>query len=975
MGIRQRFLCMLVLLSSAWVAPAGAQEATTGHLRHTVLIDEFVNDEQQDSSAAESKLMEDLLAQGVIFIDEAQARKIRSVTDAGTLLDGKISEVITSLDADIIIAGKSKINMVAGRKVGNTTLTRCDTDLQLKIISVDTGEVIGAFTVRGEALGLNGRQAAQDSAHKAAAAAAPKVMDAVTAKASGPSRIEVLITGTTNVTATERVRAALAEVPGVASVKVLQAGRAMTKMAAQVAGVDARALALKLQEVPDVGLEVWGYTNSAVKAEYSHAAALDMPLVTLPFVDKDNNKAYRWVAASLADVFAIELANCEFLDSLEGSSSSKAKTDAASLRAMAKKMDLDPGKTLVVTGSYSYAQDKVRFEARIISANSGKVVLTGQDACKPEELSECAIKVAGEMADKLLDTIVKKRQLFGKALSKKQVKMAAASSAAPGKPLTVVSAKLDNLFPSRLGSYSDQPVGTVTLGNQGDEPIEGLVVSAQLLGFMKAPLDHQFGMVPAGENVEVPLKVVLDRDALAGLDENRPAMMTVKYSYKVGNFQLEQTSSHSVMVYDRNSITWADPGSVATFVNPASSQLKQLLSATTGGEAEAELRRHPLYRPVQLHRLISELKIEYRADAVNPYGKESLDYVQYPEETVAARAGDCDDLAVLYASLLEGAGVPAAILLTPGHVLVAVDTGLPAQLAQRITAEPKHVLLRNGTVWVPVETTLVGSTFADAWQRGAEELASWESAADKVTVVGIREAWPSNPPVSLANLDKDELVGVEGIELGPGLATELGELDKVRAEAVQALLAKLEAQRGQPGASADLANRMGVILAIEGNLERASSLFAEAARNKPNSTAYNNLGNVAVVQNNLAEGLKSYGKALELDPENVDVHLNSAILNFMEENYDEALEHFIECIELGAEDRVATLGSLGIGPGGGGSKGASADKQAGRGLAELARDAFGRSKKKLPESMSKEGGTKASDAAGKVELHQYLYWL
>ena len=956
-------LCAVPLAGSAGERP-------TGELRHAALLEESLDGEKQPSSAAEAALVEALLAQGVVFVDESQARKIRSVTDVGSLMEGGISEVITSLDADIIIAGECRVNSIGSRKVGTTTLTRCDADLEVRVIAVDTGEILAAHTVRAEALGLNARQAARDSARKAAVEAAGKIVESVARKATSPSRIEISVTGTANVAVTERIRSALEGVPGVASVKVLQAGRAMTKMVAEVAGTDARTLALELQALPDVGLEVWGYTERAIKAEFSPAAALDMPLVTLPFEDKTGDKAYAWMAPTLADVFSIELANCEFLDPVEGTASAPSKLTASSLRSYAKKLDLDPGKTLVATGSYSAEQGAIRFEVRIIAANSGKVVLSAQDSCRPEGLSDCAIKAAAGLGDRLLPEILKKRKLFGRSLSKKQVKLAAGATAAPGKPLQVVEAVLSNIFPSRVARYDDHPVGTLKVANRGEEAIEDLVVSARLLGFMPAPLDHRHGALAPGASAEIPVKLVLDKGALTGLDENRPAMMTVKYSYRVGDFHLEQVSSHSVMVYDRNSITWTEPGSAAGFVTPGAEPLGLFVRSATQAGLDENVAAHPLFQAVKLHYMLGKHGVKYQADAANPYGKQVLDYVQYALETLSTRTGDCDDLAVLYSSLLESVGVRTALVLTPGHVFCAVDTGVPAQLAQRISPDPDRVMLRGGTAWIPVETTMVGAEFEEAWGKAAAELHSWKGQEGKVTVVEVREAWKEYPPANLA-------AGVPGafepVAVADEIKLRLTRLEEQRVAAVAALVKELEEGIAKEGLTPQLANRLGVLKAKEGRLEEARALFEEAANRHASPEAWNNLGNIKVAAGKLDSGLECYGEALKTAPDNVEVLLNAGILSFMKEQYDEALDFFVQCIELGAEDRVAMLANLGVGPGG--AKGASADKQAGRGLAELAREAFKRTNKAAPESMGANEGRRAGKADSETPLCQFLFWL
>ncbi len=111
----------------------------------------------------------------------------------------------------------------------------------------------------------------------------------------------------------------------------------------------------------------------------------------------------------------------------------------------------------------------------------------------------------------------------------------------------------------------------------------------------------------------------------------------------------------------------------------------------------------------------------------------SIDRVQYPEETLKLHTGDCDDLAVLYASLLGSIGIDVAFVdvkamrkSDESHVYILFDSGIEVKFANLLTEnEKKYVVLKNKhgveTVWIPIETTLVRDGFEKAWETGADE--------------------------------------------------------------------------------------------------------------------------------------------------------------------------------------------------------------------------------------------------------------
>ena len=124
--------------------------------------------------------------------------------------------------------------------------------------------------------------------------------------------------------------------------------------------------------------------------------------------------------------------------------------------------------------------------------------------------------------------------------------------------------------------------------------------------------------------------------------------------------------------------------------------------------------------------------------------------MQFPEQTLDTKAGDCDDLAVLYVALSEAMGHRAVLVTTPGHIFAAVATGLPVQSASTLSFDAGALMHYEGALWVPIETTLVKKDLSAAWKAGAKELARWHNDQDKVRVIDIRRAWASYPPVDLS---------------------------------------------------------------------------------------------------------------------------------------------------------------------------------------------------------------------------------
>lgn len=129
----------------------------------------------------------------------------------------------------------------------------------------------------------------------------------------------------------------------------------------------------------------------------------------------------------------------------------------------------------------------------------------------------------------------------------------------------------------------------------------------------------------------------------------------------------------------------------------------------------------------------------------------SEEYVQFPNETLKLKGGDCDDLSVSYSSFLESVGIQTALVdykLDDGirHVNVMLNTELNPDQAKLITQnENKYFVRKNVTgidqVWIPIEVTSL-TDFETAWNLGAEKffneaVNNYELAKGKVEIVDI----------------------------------------------------------------------------------------------------------------------------------------------------------------------------------------------------------------------------------------------
>lgn len=111
----------------------------------------------------------------------------------------------------------------------------------------------------------------------------------------------------------------------------------------------------------------------------------------------------------------------------------------------------------------------------------------------------------------------------------------------------------------------------------------------------------------------------------------------------------------------------------------------------------------------------------------------STDRVQFPNETIQLKGGDCDDLSVCFSSLLESIGIETAFVDYQAeknlrHVNLLINTKLNPEKASFITKNDKKFFVRKNVVgeeevWIPIETTSL-TDFDKAWEIAADKFYS-----------------------------------------------------------------------------------------------------------------------------------------------------------------------------------------------------------------------------------------------------------
>lgn len=436
-----------------------------------------------------------------------------------------------------------------------------------------------------------------------------------------------------------------------------------------------------------------------------------------------------------------------------------------------------------------------------------------------------------------------------------------------------LQSELRDVFPLFYSWYDKNPFGKAIISNDEDLPIEKVKILFYAKQYMDSPrLCAEFASIPAGQARDVPVYGLFN-DAIFRVTEGTKAAGEFQIEYFYLGKEKTKTVPVTLNVQNRNAMTWDDDRKAAAFItakDPAVLGFAKGIAGMVRGETATTSVSMEFRISMAIFQSLKLYGLGYAVDPVTPYlqlsGDESaVDFLQFPSQTLVYRAGDCDDISVLYAALLESVGIEAALVTTPGHIFVAFNSGLSEIAARRIFGADNEYILEDGKIWIPVEITLVSQGFNKAWSTGGLEWGE-SASANTASFYPVRAAWELYEPVGFA--EGGTLIAVpDQTKIRDSF---LSELDKFSRSQITAKAAPLLAQI-KSGKDVDKAmNRLGILYAQFGLMSEAREQFRAAIAKSNMVEAMVNLGNVEYLSGKLDAARVQYEKALKADGTNVN---------------------------------------------------------------------------------------------------------
>lgn len=456
------------------------------------------------------------------------------------------------------------------------------------------------------------------------------------------------------------------------------------------------------------------------------------------------------------------------------------------------------------------------------------------------------------------------------------------------------------IFPVLYKYYDTVPIGSVVVSNNGEMTLDEVEVRLNMTTYIDNPkLSERITSLAPGESVTVPI-FALFNEQVREITEGEKVAAIVSADFRVEEIEASDQETFTVEFYDRNAVRWDDDRKVAAFVTTRDAELQPFARQLA---ALARQNRRPgvsanLQSAMFMYAGMVEQGLAYVIDPSSAYEELSqnpfaVDFVQFPRQTLAYKAGDCDDLSVCFSALMESVGVETAFITTPGHIFVAFRADLRESDLQRIYTRPQDFIVReDGSVWVPIEITVLDRGFNQAWEIGARQ---WReaSAAGAARFYPTNEAWSVYQPVAYTG--NEELSSLDGEAIASGVAQSL-ELFVQREVAPRELdlLSRLDQRPGDPR----LLNRLGALYARYGLIDKAEQAFIDATEQRNYTPSLVNLGNIAMLQERLLDAQRYYERALDADPGNVYALLGVARASHGLENYGTSSRYYEQLAEI-----------------------------------------------------------------------------
>lgn len=301
---------------------------------------------------------------------------------------------------------------------------------------------------------------------------------------------------------------------------------------------------------------------------------------------------------------------------------------------------------------------------------------------------------------------------------------------------------VSDIYPTYYQFYNTYPLALVSIKNVAGYPIE-INIRSNIRQFSERAKDSGYLRIERGKTKDIPVTVIFGKRLLE-TNRREPAVLDMEIEARAGRTMKKEISAQ-IMIHSRNA--WnGEMDKLVFFVTPDHEDILKLSREIMSEKKIEDNNGSENFQKAQV--IFDELKnmgIHYHRDPNIVFYKD--DRVQFASETLNLGNGDCDDLVVLFSSLLESLGINTAFVEVKdpqkeiAHLYLIFDSGLLPDQGYLISSNEKRFVIRESSknqnmIWIPVETTLIEQGFEEAWEAGAMSFLQEGTIRN-----GIEEGW------------------------------------------------------------------------------------------------------------------------------------------------------------------------------------------------------------------------------------------
>ena len=447
------------------------------------------------------------------------------------------------------------------------------------------------------------------------------------------------------------------------------------------------------------------------------------------------------------------------------------------------------------------------------------------------------------------------------------------------------------IFPVLYSWYEKNPFATISITNEEEAGITDVSVNFFQGQYMTQPqLCATKKRVEKQESFDVNL-VAFFNEQMLELIEKVDTLGSVIVEYRVLGQKKRKTFPITLGIYGRNSMSWDDDRRAAVFVSskdPAAMLFSRHVTSSVRNNLRSGVPLNIQYA-MGIFEALDEFGINYVIDPNSSYsdnvGSTSIDFLQFPYQTLMYRGGDCDDLSILTCSLFESVGVHTAFITIPGHIFIAFDSGVKQKDAWRYFNSLDEYIISDGEIWVPLEITLSDEGYTKAWRVGARE---WHVAArtNEAMLYKMRDSWDLYKPVGVSGAkakftlpEKKQLLSRFSDSVDHWITREID--PQIRS--FKTMLAKKE----DPG----IRNDFGILYVRYGLFDEAEKQF-RIARKYNNKNALLNTASMYFAKEQYENAAYMYRQVINNDPKSILAYLGLARCAFEMGDYETCDESY-----------------------------------------------------------------------------------